>query len=116
VNTECATLEVPLDYSHPDGDTIQIAVSRVAASDPARRIGVMLLNPGGPGAPGRSQAPDWRDGLSAQGHPSNGSEVLARFDLMGFDPRGIGASTPVVGCGDVKAYHAVTSPERHRRA
>src|SRR4051812_24729936 len=50
---ECATLMVPLDYRAPAGDRLQIAVSRLKASDPARRRGVLLVNPGGPGAPGQ---------------------------------------------------------------
>jgi pimeloyl-ACP methyl ester carboxylesterase len=97
--TECATLGVPLDYANPGRGTVQIAVSRVAASNPAGRIGAVLINPGGPGHAGRSQAPIARDGLASNDLP----EVLARFDLIGFDPRGVGAST-AVDCGDVQGY------------
>lgn len=49
---QCATLKVPLDYRKPDGATIDIAVSRLASTNPAKRRGVMLMNPGGPGGPG----------------------------------------------------------------
>ena len=50
---ECALLTVPLDYSKPGGETIKIAVSRIQTADPAKRRGVMLFNPGGPGSRGR---------------------------------------------------------------
>lgn len=49
---ECATLKVPLDYRRPQGTTIDLAISRVKSENPAKRHGVMLLNPGGPGGPG----------------------------------------------------------------
>ena len=49
---ECATLAVPLDYAAPDGRTIDVALFRVRALDPERRIGSLLVNPGGPGASG----------------------------------------------------------------
>ncbi|MGH9243968.1 MAG: alpha/beta hydrolase [Acidimicrobiales bacterium] len=87
---ECALLPVPLDYRDPDGATIEIAVSRIQTSDPTLRRGVMLLNPGGPGGPGLDLPT-----LFAQVMPP---EVLARYDLIGFDPRTIGRSAPVT-CG-----------------
>lgn len=99
---ECATLEAPLDYDDPGRGTIEIAVSRVAASDPARRIGPLVLNPGGPGQAGRSLVLYTRDLLSQGG---TYADVLARFDLVGFDPRGALAST-AVDCGDLGGYHA----------
>ncbi|VTR75281.1 alpha/beta hydrolase [Cellulomonas hominis] len=83
---ECATLVVPLDYAEPDGDTIEIAVSRhVATGD---RIGSLLINPGGPGSSGI-------DALSSIALPRFGKEVVERYDLVGFDPRGVASSTPV---------------------
>src|SRR5689334_17464777 len=51
---ECATIAVPLDYRHPDGERIQLAVSRLPSTNPAKRRGVLLTNPGGPGGPGLS--------------------------------------------------------------
>ncbi|MGH9184359.1 MAG: alpha/beta hydrolase, partial [Acidimicrobiales bacterium] len=87
---ECALLAVPLDYDDPDGPTIDVAVSRIATADAALREGVILFNPGGPGGEGLNLPT-----LVAQ---LLEPEVLARFDLVGFDPRFIGRSTPVT-CG-----------------
>lgn len=85
---ECATLRVPLDYADPDGRTIRLAISRLPSDEPSQRRGVLLLNPGGPGGPGTSMP----DELVANGIPR---EVLDSYDLIGFDPRGVGRSTPV---------------------
>ncbi|MFD3992947.1 alpha/beta hydrolase [Streptomyces sp. NPDC058583] len=85
---ECATLDVPLDYRHPDGRQIEIAVSRLASKDPAKRRGVLLTNPGGPGVSGV----DYPAQLAGVGLPK---DVLDSYDVIGFDPRGVGRSTPV---------------------
>ncbi|MGH8186976.1 MAG: alpha/beta fold hydrolase, partial [Steroidobacteraceae bacterium] len=87
---ECGTLNVPLDYRNPNGRTIDIAVSRIKSSRPDLRRGVLLLNPGGPGAQGLDMP---RAGLIL--FPQS---VSTRYDLIGFDPRGIGRSNPV-SCG-----------------
>jgi pimeloyl-ACP methyl ester carboxylesterase len=87
-DSECARLTVPLDYANVDnGKTIKIALLRVRATDSERRIGSLLLNPGGPGAPGAEFA-----GSIAGVMPD---EIRARFDIVGFDPRGTGKSRPV---------------------
>ncbi|MBB5116881.1 hydrolase [Streptomyces eurocidicus] len=86
----CATLKVPLDYTDPGGRSIDIAMSRLKASGPKERHGVLLLNPGGPGAPGL--------GLPADPVLNLPEEVRRRYDLIGFDPRGVGRSSPV-SCG-----------------
>ncbi|OJH34480.1 transporter [Cystobacter ferrugineus] len=86
----CATLQVPLDHDHPDGRTLELAVSRIVTARPDSRRGVLLLNPGGPGLEGL-ELPS----LYATMLPS---EVLDRYDLIGFDPRGVGSSSPVT-CG-----------------
>ncbi|WP_234432421.1 alpha/beta hydrolase [Streptomyces sp. NRRL S-378] len=87
---ECTTVQVPLDYADPHGRSIQIAVSRVKAASAAKRRGVLLMNPGGPGGPGLT--------TPAGMAPLLAPEVRERYDLIGFDPRGVGRSTPV-RCG-----------------
>ncbi|MGH9246700.1 MAG: alpha/beta hydrolase [Acidimicrobiales bacterium] len=89
---ECGQVEVPIDYADPDRATLEIAVSRLAATDPATRRGVLLLNPGGPGGSGLL-LPLYIAQLTSA-YP----EVRATFDLVGFDPRFVGYSTPV-SCG-----------------
>lgn len=91
---ECSTLKVPLDYRHPDGRKIDIAVSRLASKDPAKRRGALLTNPGGPGAPGL----DYPVLLAASGLPKS---VLDSYDVIGFDTRGVGRSTRVT-CDQTK--------------
>jgi pimeloyl-ACP methyl ester carboxylesterase len=85
---QCATARgVPLDYRHPRGRTIHLAVIRHRATDPAHRIGTLFFNPGGPGAGGTAVLPSAIDLFPAT--------VRARFDIVSWDPRGVGASTPV---------------------
>ncbi|MFI7608940.1 alpha/beta hydrolase [Micromonospora sp. NPDC049366] len=83
----CATVTVPRDWHNPtDGKTIQVRVSRTAATGSDRK-GVLLVNPGGPGGSGLSLAP--YVALSAP-------ELAAHYDVIGFDPRGVGQSTPLL--------------------
>ncbi|MEU4219768.1 alpha/beta hydrolase [Actinoplanes sp. NPDC026623] len=87
---ECGFLTVPLDYSSPTGKTIKLAVSRIKHTVPDGKYqGVMLINPGGPGASGLN--------LSALGEnvPNGGG---AGYDWIGFDPRGVGSSRPKLTC------------------
>jgi pimeloyl-ACP methyl ester carboxylesterase len=88
---QCARMTVPLDYAKPTGDTITIGLLRRPASKPNERIGSLVVNPGGPGASGMEAAA----GLSGQLAQSPLGE---RFDLVGFDPRGVGASQPQISC------------------
>jgi pimeloyl-ACP methyl ester carboxylesterase len=88
---QCTRLTVPLDYAKPTGDTITIGVLRKPAGKADKRIGSLVINPGGPGAGGMSAAAH----LSAQ---VKDSELGQRFDFVGFDPRGVGASEPTVRC------------------
>jgi pimeloyl-ACP methyl ester carboxylesterase len=84
---ECATLTVPVDYQEPDGETIELAVLKVNAGDPDARIGSLVVNPGGPGAPGTSYAENARQVFR--------EPLTEHFDIVGFDPRGTGDSAPV---------------------
>ncbi|MFD1149237.1 alpha/beta hydrolase [Saccharothrix hoggarensis] len=86
---ECTRLEVPLDYAKPDGRTIRIGLLRQRANQ--GRIGSLIINPGGPGASGMSAA-------ASLGADFKSTPVGDRFDLIGFDPRGVGASEPRVKC------------------
>jgi pimeloyl-ACP methyl ester carboxylesterase len=85
---QCASAAVPPDYDQPGGQQISLALIRLPAGDPARRIGSVFLNPGGPGVSGV-------DFVRAVGPALFSDQVRARFDLVGFDPRGIAASTPL---------------------
>ncbi|CAM5309372.1 alpha/beta hydrolase [Streptomyces avidinii] len=87
---ECATLKVPLDYRRPDGRTIDLAISRMKSENPAKRHGAMLLNPGGPGGSGLDLPLLMNDAMP--------KDVREQYDLIGFDPRGVGASSPLT-CG-----------------
>jgi pimeloyl-ACP methyl ester carboxylesterase len=85
---ECTTLKVPLDYRNPDGREIDVAVSRLPSKNPEKRRGVLLTNPGGPGGAGL----DYPQILKLVKLPQS---VLDEYDVIGFDPRGVGHSTPV---------------------
>jgi pimeloyl-ACP methyl ester carboxylesterase len=87
VGYDCATYLVPLDHDKPGGATTPIALSRRPANNPATRIGTIFVNPGGPGGAGR--------GLVRSSATIFSTAVLDRFDVVGFDPRGIGASAPL---------------------
>lgn len=80
---QCATLRVPLDYRQPSGRTITIGIARLKASG-THRIGSLVINPGGPGASGLSYLTAANRAIPAA--------VRARFDIVGFDPRGVGVS------------------------
>ncbi len=88
---QCARLTVPLDYAEPDGETITVGLLRSRAGESEQRIGSLVINPGGPGASGMVAA------ASIAGQVS-GTEIGQKFDLVGFDPRGVGASEPQVEC------------------
>ncbi|WP_338932561.1 alpha/beta hydrolase [Streptomyces netropsis] len=88
---ECGSLSVPLDHHRPDGPRLRIAVSRVRATGtPAERRGVLLVNPGGPGGSGLPYAVTKRAKLPER--------VRRAYDVIGFDPRGVGGSAPA-DCG-----------------
>jgi pimeloyl-ACP methyl ester carboxylesterase len=90
----CATISVPLDYADPSGATIDLQLVKIHDSDNRRSIGSLIVNPGGPGASGASLA------LGLAGQVSD--TVLSHFDLVGFDPRGVGASDPIECLSDAE--------------
>jgi pimeloyl-ACP methyl ester carboxylesterase len=85
---ECGVLSVPMDYSKPDGDVAQIAMIRFKAT--GEKIGSLVLNPGGPGESGVEAAASMVSALP--------QSVRQRFDLVGFDPRGVANSMPAIWC------------------
>ncbi|MFE3740589.1 alpha/beta hydrolase [Streptomyces sp. NPDC059134] len=87
---ECATIKVPLDYRVPGGKRIDLAISRLRSTTPDKRRGVLLSNPGGPGGEGLHMPLGMQDRLPAS--------ARQKYDLIGFDPRGVGRSSPV-SCG-----------------
>ena len=84
---ECGRTEVPISYAEPRGAKLPLFLVRVVMAGQTNRIGSLVVNPGGPGASGADAA----IGLSL----TLPTEVLSRFDIVGFDPRGVGLSTPV---------------------
>jgi pimeloyl-ACP methyl ester carboxylesterase len=84
---ECATLTVPVDDTQPEGEQVPIAVARLRATQPHRRLGSLVFNFGGPGDAGTQTLADYAAQIPAS--------VRARYDLVSFDPRGTGKSRPV---------------------
>jgi len=82
---ECTTLAVPIDWADPQGPTTELAVARRPADDPRARLGTILLNPGGPGGSAVQL-------VRTIGPSSALGRLGERFDLVGFDPRGVGSS------------------------
>jgi hypothetical protein len=86
----CTTVDVPRDYERPRGASLRLFVAKSPATDPARRIGTLFINFGGPGTP------------AASAFETSGAELLpglnARFDIIAVDPRGVGQSEPSIDC------------------
>ncbi|MFD3941261.1 alpha/beta hydrolase [Streptomyces sp. NPDC058579] len=85
---QCATLRAPLDYANPAAGEIELGVSRVAAGGPGKRLGSLLVNPGGPGG----SAVGYLQGYAGIGYPA---AVRAQYDMVAVDPRGVARSEPV---------------------
>ncbi|MFF5766594.1 alpha/beta hydrolase [Streptomyces tanashiensis] len=85
---QCTTLRAPLDYAKPDGEEVELAVSRIKATGPGKRLGSLLVNPGGPGG----SAVGYLQGYAGIGYPA---PVRARYDMVAVDPRGVARSEPV---------------------
>ncbi|MFZ9274426.1 MAG: alpha/beta hydrolase [Ilumatobacteraceae bacterium] len=99
----CSVLEVPYDYEDPAIGSFSLFVKKRSVEDPAKRIGSLLVNPGGPGFGGSSLADDAYYYFS--------SDLLERFDIIAWDPRGTGESTPAVDCVDTyDEYFGLDSP------
>jgi pimeloyl-ACP methyl ester carboxylesterase len=96
---QCGLMRVPVDWTAPFGPQIDVQLARRPAADPARRIGVLMVNPGGPGVSAVNLALD---------HDFFGAGVSSRFDIVGLDPRGVGRSAPIL-C-DQKLVDAKPSP------
>jgi pimeloyl-ACP methyl ester carboxylesterase len=96
---ELGSIEVPIDYDDPSAGTFDLYVARHLATDPDRRIGSLIVNPGGPGFGGSDFA------VFASLNFSD--DLLAHFDIVGLDPRGTGLSTPPIDCiDDYDRYYA----------
>ena len=86
---DCATIQVPLNWDNPTGETVDLKINKLAATSKAK--GSLLINPGGPGGSGL--------GLTESFGSFAGEDLLKTYDVIGFDPRGVGSSSPV-DCGD----------------
>jgi pimeloyl-ACP methyl ester carboxylesterase len=100
---ERAHTEVPISYDEPQGASLSLFLVRVHSATQTDRIGSLVINPGGPGASGVDAA----IGLALTLPP----EILAQFDIVGFDPRGVGLSDPAVGCIPDKQKEALIAAE-----
>jgi len=98
---ECATYGVPLDWSDPTRGTVELFVKRRPAGEPDRRIGTLFANPGGPGVPGTA--------LVDQAELQFSEDVLDRFDLLSWDPRGVGRTGEVDCVEDLDPYFGIDS-------
>lgn len=87
-SAQCGTLRVPVDWAQPRGATFDLAVARRRATDPSARIGSLVINPGGPGGSGVD--------FALWGSEYFSPELRRRFDIVGFDPRGVARSNPVL--------------------
>ncbi|MDN3262174.1 alpha/beta hydrolase [Streptomyces sp. CSDS2] len=103
---ECATLSVPVDWTDPGGPRLDLAVARRKATDPGARVGSMVFGPGGPGDSGVRMVVDRISRFSP--------EIRRRFDIVSFDPRGVGGSNPVTCSGALLAERP--SPELTNQA
>jgi pimeloyl-ACP methyl ester carboxylesterase len=100
---QCSTLQVPFDYNNPSAGTFTLYVKLLPAANPTLRIGSMMVNPGGPGFGGSSLADDASYYFS--------TDITDHFDIIAWDPRGTGKSTPAVNCvDDYDEYFGIDSP------
>jgi pimeloyl-ACP methyl ester carboxylesterase len=108
ITYECGTLPVPRDWSAPDApETFDLSLVRARGNDQRDRLGSLFVNPGGPGASGIESAVYLSFGPLVGGLPE---AVTNRFDLVGFDPRGVGRSHPVECISDAELDETFASP------
>lgn len=100
---ECATLKAPLDYADPGAGDVRLAVARKKATGPGKRLGSLLVNPGGPGG----SAVGYLQQYAGIGYPAG---VRARYDMVAVDPRGVARSEPVE-CLDGRAMDTYTQTD-----
>ncbi|GAA5077299.1 pimeloyl-ACP methyl ester carboxylesterase [Thermocatellispora tengchongensis] len=98
---ECGELRVPVDWGRPGGARFGLAVARLKAAEPGRRIGVLVVNVGG--GPGT-------DFVQGEASTYFSKEILARFDIVGLDPRGVGGSSPVRCSADIVRREPLPTP------
>ncbi|SER12078.1 alpha/beta hydrolase [Actinokineospora terrae] len=99
---ECGTVRVPVDWGNPGGARFDLALARRKAAKPDKRVGSLVIHPGGPGPSGVEfafAAPSWFS-----------QDIRDRFDIIGFDPRGVGRSSPIVCSSDLLAARPSTYP------
>ncbi|ADB33363.1 TAP domain protein [Kribbella flavida DSM 17836] len=93
---QCTTAQVPLDYSQPQGAKVTLSLIRKPATVPSQRIGSLFTNPGGPGLAASLMVRDLGENAPV--------ELRERYDIVGFDPRAVGGSTPKVSCVTLPEY------------
>ncbi|WP_269856048.1 alpha/beta hydrolase [Streptomyces sp. RPT161] len=101
---QCADIRVPLSWARSHGPTISLHLSRLSALDSKHRLGVLLFNPGGPGGAGAEV-------ISEMGRMVLPAELQRRFDVIGFDPRGVGDSTAVACTGAALSPKVAVFPD-----
>jgi pimeloyl-ACP methyl ester carboxylesterase len=99
---ECTTLDVPVDYTQPDGEQVTLKIARQRAGDRRHRVGTLVVNWGGPGDPGTETLR-----LAGSSFPA---EIRERFDIVSFDPRGTGASRPI-DCVDDSTFERLLAED-----
>lgn len=97
----CTWFEVPLDYANPDGQALRLRVLKSPTRDKQSRVGSLVLNPGGPGGSGYQYA--------LYSSASFSSEITQAFDIVGFDPRGVGKSDPIACLSDKQTDSVMTT-------
>ncbi|GGR63208.1 transporter [Deinococcus seoulensis] len=116
---QCADMTVPQNWAKPDAGTLSVSLIRVTASDSKQRQGAIFFNPGGPGGDGLSFAPFnayfWANGDTSTTRGANLKKMTEQYDLIGFSPRGVGASSRLY-CGSNELIDPINPPAADRSA